>query len=279
MTLSSSVLVCTYNAERELELVLAALRRQTLLPDELLVADDGSGPRTRALVEDYAAQAPFPVRHVWHEDHGCRRSGIVNQAVRESRGEHLLFLDGDTVPHRQWLQDHLRRADGRRVLCGRRVRLGPAYTPRFARARIEAGDYDGLPPRDLLASALRGDTKRLRFGLRLPRPLQRLLHPRRDKRLMGCNFSLPRAAFEAVNGFDEAWPGSALLSDDWDLEVRLRKNGWPLEALLYSGVVYHLHHPVRAYTPGESELRAARAADAPLRAEQGLDARSATPAG
>ena len=267
----ASVLVCTYRAETELELVLAGLLRQSRAPDEVLVADDGSGPETAVLVARFAEAAPFPIIHVRHEDDGCRRSRIVNRAVATSRGEHLAFLDGDTVPHRDWLADHLRRASGA-VLCGRRVRLGPDYTPRFTRARLESGDFDGLPPSDLIASALRGDTKRLGFGLRLPRALQLLLHPRRDKKLMGCNFSLPRAAFVEVNGFDEAWAGSALLSDDWDLEVRLRKAGWRLEPLLRAGVTYHLHHPVRAYTPGERELRAARAVEAPLRAVAGLDA-------
>ena len=266
---STSVVICTYNAERELELALASMVRQSLRPDEVLIADDGSGPATAEIVGRYARNAPFPIRHLRHEDEGCRRARIVNESVRAASNEYLLFIDGDCFPHRDWVRDHLLSAKPGRVLCGRRVKLGPRYSAGLNANELRAGKWDGWPPRDLRQSQRAGDSLRVALGIRLPRLLARSLHPF-SRRLMGCNFSLPRPAFEEVNGFDEAWPGSALLSDDFDLELRLRRAGWKLVPILNRGIVYHVHHSERPKTAEEEQLRRDRAANTPARAVRGL---------
>ena len=74
-----SVVVTTYNNPRGLQLVLAGLLRQSLRDFELLIADDGSGPETAAIVAAFAARAPFPVRHVWHADEGFRKCTICKR--------------------------------------------------------------------------------------------------------------------------------------------------------------------------------------------------------
>ena len=45
-----TVVISTYNHLRPLELCLAGFRNQTVPPGEILIADDGSGPDTRALI-------------------------------------------------------------------------------------------------------------------------------------------------------------------------------------------------------------------------------------
>ena len=76
-----SLLVSTYNRPDALALVLRSALRQRLVPGEIVVADDGSGGETRAVVEEAASRAPFPVRHCWHEDLGFRLSEIRNRAT------------------------------------------------------------------------------------------------------------------------------------------------------------------------------------------------------
>ena len=61
------LIVTTYNWPEALHLTLASVGRQTRLPDEVIVADDGSGPATRAVVERWRA-AGLPLEHVWQED-------------------------------------------------------------------------------------------------------------------------------------------------------------------------------------------------------------------
>lgn len=56
------VAMCTYQGERWLAAQLASIAQQTLLPDELVVGDDGSTDGTRDVLARFAAAAPFPVR-------------------------------------------------------------------------------------------------------------------------------------------------------------------------------------------------------------------------
>jgi glycosyltransferase involved in cell wall biosynthesis len=267
--MSASVIVTTYNTPRELGLVLEGISRQSARPDEALVADDGSTDETRRVVAGWAPRLPFPLRHVWQEDLGRRKCRIVNEAVRRSRGEILVFLDGDSIPHRQWLADHLRSSRPRRALCGRRVRLG-----REISLRVKAGaillDRLEAPFGEVALSALAGGTKRALLGIRLPVPLARLFHPR-SRKLMGVNFSLPREAFERVNGYDEDYESYGF--EDYDLEIRLRRSGYDLYPLLNRAVVYHLYHPMSAFTEDSTKRLAALAASDRTRCENGLVAR------
>jgi len=265
--MTPSVIVPTYNAPRELDLVLTGLRHQSTAPAEVLVSDDGSGPETAQLLEEWKAH--LPVRHVRHDDEGFRKSRIVNETVRRARGDYLCFLDGDTVPHRRWLEDHLFSARKNRVLCGRRVRLGPDVSQRVTRAWIEEGklgEWFGE-----LASS--GDTRNFGRGLRLPIWAACVLRLR-GRKLMGCNFSLPRAAFEAVNGYDEDFDGFG--GEDHDLGVRLRNAGYRMTPLINRGCTYHLHHPMKRMSAEVRRLRDEKEAQNRTRCENGLDRHAVT---
>lgn len=263
----TSVVVCTYEAPRELDLVLASLARQSRAPDEVLVADDGSGEPTRRVVDEWRARLAFPLVHVRQADVGYRKARIANEAVRRSIGDHLLMLDGDSFPHRAWVEDHASAADGRTVLCGRRVKLGPRISTTLKREDVERGRFDNVLNPRLLASALSGDTQRLSLGIRLPMSLVRTLHPR-PRKLMGVNFSVPRAAFLAVNGYDQAW--TVYGHEDRDLELRLIRAGWPMRALLNRAVVFHVWHKEREKSDRTRELLLRAETSDRVRCEAGI---------
>jgi glycosyltransferase involved in cell wall biosynthesis len=62
-----SAAMCTYNAGSYLKEQLDSILSQTRLPDELVIADDGSSDGTWETLEDFARKAPFPVRAVRNE--------------------------------------------------------------------------------------------------------------------------------------------------------------------------------------------------------------------
>jgi len=250
----ASVLIATYRQPRELDLTLAALHRQSEHPTEVLVADDGSAERTAEVIAHWSARSPYPIHHVWQVDNGYRKARIMNEAARRSTGDHLIFIDGDSFPHRRWVEDHMAAADGRTVLCGRRVKLGPRISPTVTRDDIEAGEFDNVLRPRLVRSRLAGDTKRLSLGVRLPRAVARAFHPR-PRKLMGVNFSLPREAFVAVNGYDEAW--TVYGHEDRDLELRLIRAGIARAPVLNRAIVFHLHHDERPKSARTRELIAA----------------------
>src|SRR5664279_1411064 len=88
--------------------VLAAVARQTSPPEEVLLADDGSGDVVRAVFAQWSTGQPLRAEHVWQPHEGFRRARILNQAIARARSDYLVFLDGDTLPHRQFIADHRR---------------------------------------------------------------------------------------------------------------------------------------------------------------------------
>jgi len=260
-----SVLISTYNEPDRLALVLAALARQTRVPDEVFVADDGSGPETAEVVRRWKAPVGCRSEHVWHEDRGFRKWAVSNEAVRRSSGEWLIFLDGDSIPHREFVRDHLLDAGRGDVLCGRRVKLGPSLSPRVDLAMVESGELERLFGPALLGG-LFSDNERMGLGLRLPRWLAHALHPR-PRKLMGVNFSLSRRAFEAVNGWDEEWPGRR---GDRDLDLRLVRGGFRCAALIQRAIVYHLHHLERPNSDAIQSRVAEEERSNRVRCESGL---------
>ena len=74
------VIISTYNNPRWLEKTLWSYERQTVAPSEIIVADDGSREETRLLIDSF--RATLPIKHVWHEDDGFRKTKILNDALR-----------------------------------------------------------------------------------------------------------------------------------------------------------------------------------------------------
>src|SRR5262245_27130362 len=144
-----SIILSTFDRPDALALALAEIRAAAGRSPELevVVADDGSGPETRAVVEAAAARCPFPVIHVRHEHQGFRLAAIRNLAVRSSRGEVLVFLDGDCLVEPETLLVHAARAEPGAAHSGSRIFLDPAETADLLGGRRAAGEVGGAARR------------------------------------------------------------------------------------------------------------------------------------
>lgn len=247
MQLNVSVIVTTYNKPKELELVLCGLNQQSLQPLEVMIADDGSSIETKNLISKYTDKSTTPINHIWHEDEGNRKLKICNRAAKESQGNYLIFLDGDSIPHKLWVHDHLKSARKNTVLCGRRVRLGPKITKDIDLEFVRAKKLEKLIG-PVFSSALKKDTKRYTHGIRMPKSLARIFHPT-ERRLMGVNFSLHKSLFEQIGGYSDHI-GKDVISkerrrEDAQLEIQLLKSGVKRYPLINQAIVYHLYHHER----------------------------------
>jgi glycosyltransferase involved in cell wall biosynthesis len=89
-----SVAMCTRNGAKYLETQLRSIASQSVLPDELIVCDDGSTDQTRSRVEDFINNAPFPVRfHTNPEALGPAKN--FEKAIRLCNGEIIVLADQD----------------------------------------------------------------------------------------------------------------------------------------------------------------------------------------
>ena len=102
MTPSISIALCTYNGAAYLPDQLASIAAQSRRPDELVVRDDASSDETPAIVEAFAAQAPFPVRVARNAERlGSTRN--FDGAVAACTGDLIALSDQDDV----WRPDKL----------------------------------------------------------------------------------------------------------------------------------------------------------------------------
>jgi glycosyltransferase involved in cell wall biosynthesis len=252
MSITSSVIITTYNKPKELEMVLCGLSMQKTAPTEILIADDGSSHETASVINKWQQICSPPVIHVWHADDGFQKPLICDKAVKAARGEYLIFIDGDSIPDPYWVQDHLKAIRENTVLCGRRVRLGPKVSRSIDLEAVQSRKLRTFSKKVLL-SALNKDTKRLALGIRVPMFLARLLHPK-ERRLMGVNFSLHKELFQRLGGYraaaGEYMKAKQRCREDAQLEILLIKNGVRRFPLINRAIVYHLYRPERPLREG-----------------------------
>lgn len=264
-----SVVVSTYNKPEWLEKVLWGYSRQDFREFELLIADDGSGPETRDLVAGFATRCDFPIRHIWHEDQGYRRSLILNAAVLASKGAYLVFSDGDCIPRRDFVGTHVELAEPGRFLSGGSVYLSMATSRRLGKDDILSGRF--ADPRWL--ASLGQSLGRHRWRL-LPRGpganlLDRLTTTRPTWNLN--NASTWREPLFQVNGMEsEMQYGGA----DRALGSRLENLGLKGKRVRFRAVLLHLDHD-RPYKTKESirknkAIRRRIVAEREIRARDGL---------
>lgn len=237
-----SVIVPTYNRPKALELCLLSLASQLRLPDEVLIADDGSGAETRMTIERFRASenCQFELKHIWQEDDGFRKPRILNESVRNATGDYLVFIDGDCLAHRYWLYYHLRYAEPDAVLGGKRVDLGQHLTETvLSEGRLINSMGFGL----LWDSLVGGGTRKAEEAFVVSSPRLRSwakMNRISDDGIWGCNFSVPKDLFYAINGCDEDFLDGSI--EDNDLGIRVLNNGAKLKSVRFLANVFHLWH-------------------------------------
>lgn len=88
--------MAVYNGEKFLRRQLESLSKQETLPDELIVVDDCSTDRTRQLLIEYAAIAPFEVK-TYHNMVNLGHELNFGVAIERCSGDIIFLADQDDV--------------------------------------------------------------------------------------------------------------------------------------------------------------------------------------
>ena len=223
-----ALIISTYNWPGALEKVLAGVCRQYKLPDELIIADDGSGDETKRVIDEFSENYSGELQHIWHEDKGFRKAIMLNRAIAASRCSYIIFLDGDCVPHPSFILDHAAQSQADYWIQGRRAFIEQASIPFF----------DGTPS-SFLRLWIKQRASGLFKGIRWP--WEYVDRGTSLKGILGCNMAAWKKQLIEVNGFDEGYEGWG--REDSDLGVRLYNSGYSRKTLYGRAVVYHLNHP------------------------------------
>lgn len=239
---SASLIVSFYNKPETLKLVLQSVRDQSAENFEVLIADDGSSDANVAQVKQFISNFPFPARHIWQEDNGWRKNTILNKAAAAAHSDYLIFIDGDCILHRHFIKEHIAHREPGKVLAGRRVYLSPAVSSLL----LKCGNYRKLYTpygifRLIVDRYVYHASAHLENGIYFGNKFLRRFINRKDRGILGSNFSLFRSDLLAINGFDEQYT-APYIGEDTDLEYRLRLAGMQVKTLKHLAVQYHLFH-------------------------------------
>jgi glycosyltransferase involved in cell wall biosynthesis len=226
-----SVILTTYNRPDALKKVLEGLQCQTRLPDEIIVADDGSTHSTKIMLRSYLNHNKISIKHVWQEDLGFRAARIRNLAIKESNGEYLILLDGDCIPGKYFVRDHLDLARRGCFFQGKRVIVNQSAEEKFNHKTCNS-------KMKLIIHALKHEISNRHHIFRIP-----FAPSHTTRKLSGvrsCNMGLFRDDICAVNGFNQKFEGWG--REDSELVVRLYKSGLKRKENPFKAICFHLWH-------------------------------------
>src|SRR5579872_692851 len=232
-----SVVVTTYRREDALDLVLRALLAQTDRAFEIIVADDGSAPETAAVIARWQARSDTQIHHAWQPDEGFRAAEARNRALLRASGDYVIFIDGDCVPRRHFVQRHRALAEPGWFVAGNRMLLSKTLTQKVLDQGEAPETYAALR---WAAERLRGGVNRLAPLVDLPDGPWRYARPKRWRGASACNLGAHIRDLMLVDGFDAAYRGWGC--EDIDLAVRLMRAGVRRKDGRFSTGVIHLWH-------------------------------------
>lgn len=260
--MTSSLIISTYNRPDALDVVLRSVERQTMMPDEIIIADDGSGPETAELVKKWSesGRLKVPLKHVWQEDEGFRLATIRNKAMAAAISDYIIQIDGDAFMHPRFMEDHIKAARPGTFIKGSRVMLDAPLTEKICSTRQLL--YPSLLSPHIEQYRLKA------FRSALLRNLFENFNPA-DLSALGCNMAFWRDDAIGVNGYDEEFKGWG--HEDTDFTMRLHRNGVKKRNLRYAALIYHLRHPQAGDGTRNAELRDEQLRRGNTRARIGID--------
>lgn len=223
-----SLIITTYNWKEALNVVLKSITKQTILPDEVIIADDGSRNDTKELIEQWEKIFPIPLIHSWQEDKGFRLAKSRNKAISKATGDYIIMIDGDMVLSKKFIEDYKRNAKKGYFIQGGRV-----VTDIHCSKKIINDDY--LP--SLFSKGLKNRKNCISNKI-----LSKIFSYERnnDKSTRGCSMGFWRKDLIEVNGFNIDFVGWG--REDSEFVIRMLNSGKKRLYLKFAAVAFHLYH-------------------------------------
>lgn len=201
-SLTVSVIIPAYNAEKSLSDCLDALLNQSILPNEIIVVDDGSKDSTKTIAESFSL-----VKVISQKNQGPARAR--NVGAKEAESDVIIFIDSDCIVEKNWLKEMLIPFQDENV-----VGVQGAYKTKQTSlvARFDQADIE-----------------------------YRYERMKRQKHLdwIGTySAAYKRDIFLKENGFDESFPRAS--GEDPEFSYRLAEKGYVLK-FAPTAIVYHTH--------------------------------------
>ena len=225
------LIITTYNNPQVLALSLATALQQTVLPFEIIVADDGSSSETAALIKEIREESPVPIHHCWQKNRGFRAARCRNMAIARSCADYCILIDGDIMLDEHFIEDHIRYAARRYFVQGSRVILSEEATNKIIQSKnTQVGFLDHSVGNR--KNCIRSSFLAKIFSLK-------------NCKLGGiktCNFAFWKNDAVLVNGFNEDFVGWG--QEDTEFAARLLHANICRQNIRFNALAFHLYHPI-----------------------------------
>lgn len=230
-----ALIITTYNQKERLALVLDSIKHLNLMPDEVIIADDGSKNDTADLIKKYQKNFPCELKHVWQEDLGFRAAKSRNNAIKASRCEYIILIDGDMILEKDFIKDHLKFSQKGLILQGSRTILNESESKKILKKQDFklAFNKKGFKNRknNLLANLIYKFSK---IDKRVFRKTKLV------KGSKTCNMSFYKQDFEVIEGFNENFIGWG--REDSEFVARFLFNNGIFKRVKFNALAYHIYH-------------------------------------
>ncbi len=228
---SCSLVITTYNWPAALNVVLQSVYQQSVAPQQVVIADDGSTEETIELINSWKVRNPN-LLHCWQEDNGFRAARSRNNALARVTSDYVVIIDGDMVLEPRFIEDHVKFASVGSFVQGRRINLKPKESACLLDGQSWCWDTNWS------RKAVKSSYKLKR----IPWLAQMLGYRQYNaKDIRSCNMGFWMQDLLAVNGFDSEYVGWG--REDSDLGYRLINYGLTKRHLRYAALALHVYHP------------------------------------
>ena len=218
-----AVIVPSYNYGAFLVEAIESVLRQTILPDEVLIADDCSDDSTQEIAMNYQSKYPELIRY-------CRNHinlGVVrnfSKAVGLTSSDYIALLGADN----RFLSNYIEET--KKVLDSS-DKIGIAYT-----------DFALFGPRakllyDSFYGDLKGEAKTRHFIINFPEWDKHSKQSLAKRNFIHGSSMYKRKAYEEAGGYKEDTQNP----EDYDLFLRMIKNGWEAKKAHGTFLEYRQH--------------------------------------
>ncbi len=245
-----SVIVPVYNRLEHLRALFLCLLKQKKQPDELIITDDGSSQKVLDFIGDLIPKLEFKVKHIYQEDKGFRKTRALNNGVRNSIGDLLIFCDQDLIFGEEYIETIAKNIKNDIFLMGRAHTLKKEEKDFIVENIEKINSYEEIV-KNLPDSYIPTIKKMLNEDKRR-RLLKTFKLAKRGIKLVGMSYALMKNAYIKVNGYDENYIGWG--QEDDDFGNRLTVAGINGKELVTKNIQLHLWHysdPTKVHSSNE----------------------------
>ncbi len=242
---SVSVIISTFNQPAWLEKVIIGFENQTEKKFNIVIADDGSSEETANLIQKYKKRNKIEIIHIWHKDNGFQKTKILNKSILATQAEYLIFIDGDCIPRKDFVDVHIKNREKGYFLSGGYFKLPMHISKIIAEEDIcneKCFDLKWLKSNGLKTSFKNNKLSKIKLKTAILNCITTT-----EATWNGHNASGWKQDILKVNGFDERMQYGG---EDRELGERLFNLGIKAKQLRYSAICVHLDHE-RGYVKPE----------------------------